>query len=121
MLKETIRHYNFRNCIDATSQCFGCICEILDFWWPNDAPNCLKKEIVRAMGKKEQKEDEVQKDAETQIPESGEKEDITQTSAQAQIDSKELEGHSSNPLCSQTTFVVFLISVMMLFLLLKFK
>ena len=118
MLKEIISHCNFRNCIDATSQCFGCICEILDFWWPNDAPNCMKKEIVRAMGKKEQKEVEVQKDAETQIPESGENEDITQTSAQ--IDSKELEGHLFNPICFQTTVVVFMISVMILFLL-KFK
>ena len=91
----------------------------MDFWWPNDAPNCLKKEIVRAMGKKEQKEDdEVQKDAETQIPESGENEDTTQRSAQ--IDSKELEGQLFNPISFQTTFVVFLISVMMLFLF-KFK
>ena len=38
-----------RNCIDATSQCFGCICEVLDLWWPKDAPNCFKKEIVRVM------------------------------------------------------------------------
>ena len=91
----------------------------MDFWWPNDAPNCLKKEIVRAMGKKEQKEDdEVQKDAETQIPESGENEDITQRSAQN--DSKELEGDLFSPISFQTAFVVFLISVMMLFLF-KFK
>ena len=42
-----------RNCVDATSQCLGCICEVLDFWWPKDAPNCFKKEIIRVINKEE--------------------------------------------------------------------
>ena len=29
------------------SECYPCICEILDYWWPDDAPNCFKKEIQR--------------------------------------------------------------------------
>ena len=41
----------FRNCIDATSLCFDCICEVLDYWWAKDAPNCYKKEIVKLMEK----------------------------------------------------------------------
>ena len=35
-----------KNCIDATSVCYNCICEVLDYWWSKDAPNCFKKEIV---------------------------------------------------------------------------
>ena len=42
-----------RNCVDATSQCLGCICEVLDFWWPKDAPNCFKKEIIRVINNEE--------------------------------------------------------------------
>ena len=37
---------NFIN-IFTGSECYPCICEILDFWWPDDAPNCFKKEIQK--------------------------------------------------------------------------
>ena len=115
-----------RNCIDATSQCFGCICEILDFWWPKDAPNCLKKEIVRAMSKKERVDDEVKKDVETQTPEASENEDDTQIQASGNDDNDHLvseerggrEEISSYPFSIQTTLVILLISVM---LFLKFQ
>ena len=30
------------------SECYDCICEILDFWWPDDSPNCLKKEMQKS-------------------------------------------------------------------------
>lgn len=54
------------NCIDATSQCLDAFVRSWIFWWPKDAPNCLKKEIVRAMSKREQEDDEVQeRDVET--------------------------------------------------------
>ena len=114
-MRVIFSHCIVRNCIDATSQCFGCICEILDFWWPNDAPNCLKKEIVRVMSKKEQEEDEVKKDVETQTLKSGENEDVAQTSAPN--DSKDMEG---NLFYVQTTCLLLLIPVMILFLM-KFQ
>ena len=46
-----------RNCIDASSQCFGCICEVLDTWWPADAPNCFKKKLIRALDEKHAEDD----------------------------------------------------------------
>ncbi|TRY78281.1 hypothetical protein TCAL_08763 [Tigriopus californicus] len=36
-----------KNTIELGSECFGCICEIFDYWWPDDAPNCFKKEIQK--------------------------------------------------------------------------
>ena len=86
----------------------------MDFWWPNDAPNCLKKEVVRVMSKKEQEEDEVKKDVETQTLKSGENEDIAQTSAQ--IDSKEKDGNPFYLTYVQTTCLLLLIPMMILFL-----
>ena len=116
--KSNLQYCIVRNCIDATSQCFGCICEILDFWWPSDAPNCLKKEVVRVMSKKEQEEDEVKKDVETQTLKSDENEDIAQTSAQN--DSSDIEGNPFYPTYVQTTCLLLLIPLMILFLM-KFQ
>ena len=116
-------HRIVRNCIDATSQCFGCICEILDFWWPTDAPNCLKKEIVRAMSKKKQQEDEVMKDVGTQTSESGDNEDITQTpdnDVPEEMEGKEENVPSYPTKNAQTTFMLLVISVIML-LMMKMK
>eukprot|EP00095_Tigriopus_kingsejongensis_P007667 maker-scaffold156_size297567-snap-gene-0.22 protein:Tk07667 transcript:maker-scaffold156_size297567-snap-gene-0.22-mRNA-1 annotation:"GL10978" len=39
-----------KNTIELGSECLGCICEIFDYWWPNDAPNCFKKEIQKITG-----------------------------------------------------------------------
>ena len=50
-----------RNCIDATSQCYGCVCEVLDYWWQSDAPNCYQKEIVSLMQETEIPKEEVAK------------------------------------------------------------
>ena len=36
-----------KGAIELGSECYPCICEILDYWWPDDAPNCFKKEIQR--------------------------------------------------------------------------
>ena len=36
-----------KNTIELGSECYPCICEIIDFWWPDDAPNCFKKEIQK--------------------------------------------------------------------------
>ena len=36
-----------KNTIELGSECYPCICEIVDFWWPDDAPNCFKKEIQK--------------------------------------------------------------------------
>lgn len=36
-----------KNTIELGSECLGCICEIFDYWWPDDAPNCFKKEIQK--------------------------------------------------------------------------
>lgn len=41
-----------KNALELKSDCFGCVCEIIDTWWPEDAPNCFKKEI-RTITKKE--------------------------------------------------------------------
>ena len=59
----------FRNCIDATSQCFGCICEVLDFWWPKDAPNCYRKQIVTLMEDPIPDDQDATSDASTQTDE----------------------------------------------------
>ena len=67
------------------------------------------------MSKKEQEEDEVKKDVETQTLKSGENEDVAQTSAQN--DSKDMEG---NLFYVQTTCLLLLIPVMILFLM-KFQ
>ena len=36
-----------KGAVELGSECYPCICEILDYWWPDDAPNCFKKEIQR--------------------------------------------------------------------------
>ena len=36
-----------------SSECYGCVCEIFDVWWPDDAPNCFKKEISKITKKKD--------------------------------------------------------------------
>ena len=90
----------------------------MDFWWPSDAPNCLKKEVVRVMSKKEQEEDEFKKDVETQTLKSDENEDIAQTSAQN--DSSDIEGNPFYPTYVQTTCLLLLIPLMILFLM-KFQ
>ena len=66
----------FRNCIDATSQCFGCICEVLDVWWPKDAPNCYRKEIVRAMTEKEETNESIDIGVQTNMESEGAKENV---------------------------------------------
>ena len=70
------------------------------------------------MSKKEQEEDEVKKDVETQTLKSDENEDIAQTSAQ--IDLKEKEGNPFYLTYVQTTCFLLLIPVMILFLM-KFQ
>ena len=32
-----------KNALGLKTDCFGCVCEIFDMWWPEDAPNCFKK------------------------------------------------------------------------------
>lgn len=36
-----------KGAIELGSECHPCICEIMDYWWPDDAPNCFKKEIQK--------------------------------------------------------------------------
>ncbi len=36
-----------KDAIDLGTECYPCVCEILDYWWPDDAPNCFKKEIQK--------------------------------------------------------------------------
>ena len=57
IINDILTTFRLRNCIDASSQCFGCICEVLDIWWPSDAPNCFKKELIRALDERDAKID----------------------------------------------------------------
>ena len=41
-----------KNAIDLGGECYPCVCEILDYWWPDDAPNCFKKEITKITNSK---------------------------------------------------------------------
>ena len=78
------------------------------------------------MSKKEQEDDEVKKDVETQTPEASENEDVTQIQAsdndgKDHLVSEERGGMEENPsyhISIQTTVVILLISVM---LFLKFQ
>ena len=40
-----------KNTLELGSECFGCVCEIFDVWWPDDAPNCFKKELKKIVGR----------------------------------------------------------------------
>ena len=48
-----------KGAIELGSECYPCVCEVIDALWPDDAPNCFKKEIkhiregMRAMGEME--------------------------------------------------------------------
>lgn len=53
-----------KNAIELGSECYPCVCEILDFWWPDDAPNCFKKEIQKITGTKTTNEKDVATEAE---------------------------------------------------------
>jgi len=48
-----------KNALELKGECFGCVCEIIDLWWPQDAPNCYKKEIrkIKEKGKEEKKDE----------------------------------------------------------------
>ena len=75
------------------------------------------------MSKKEQEDDEVKKDVETQTPEASENEDVTQIQASDNDDkdhlvSKERDGREENPsyhisIQTTATVVILLISVML--------
>ena len=34
-----------KGAIELGSECYPCVCEVIDALWPDDAPNCFKKEI----------------------------------------------------------------------------
>ena len=36
-----------KGAIELGSECYPCVCEVIDALWPNDAPNCFKKEISK--------------------------------------------------------------------------
>ena len=45
--------------IELGSECLPCICEIVDYWWPDDAPNCFKKEIQKMTETQEPQNEEL--------------------------------------------------------------
>ncbi len=47
MQKRNILKFIFLGAIELSSECYPCICEVIDYWWPDDAPNCFKKEIQK--------------------------------------------------------------------------
>ena len=36
-----------KGAIELGSECYACVCEVIDALWPDDAPNCFKKEISK--------------------------------------------------------------------------
>ena len=36
-----------KGAIELGSECYPCVCEVIDALWPDDAPNCFKKEISK--------------------------------------------------------------------------
>ena len=56
-----------KNTIELGSECYPCICEIIDFWWPNDAPNCFKKEIQKITETQESQNEESIIDQKTEL------------------------------------------------------
>ena len=36
-----------KGAIELGSECYPCVCEVLDTLWPDDAPNCFKKELAK--------------------------------------------------------------------------
>ena len=36
-----------KGAIELGSECYPCVCEVIDTLWPDDAPNCFKKEISK--------------------------------------------------------------------------
>jgi len=50
-----------KGAIELGSECSPCICEIVDYWWPDDAPNCFKKEIQKMTETQEPQNEELNK------------------------------------------------------------
>ena len=36
-----------KGAIELGSECYPCVCEVINALWPDDAPNCFKKEISK--------------------------------------------------------------------------
>ena len=64
---KIIFNFSFLFSLELGSECYPCICEIVDYWWPDDAPNCFKKEIQKITENQLPQNEEEVKEVKTEL------------------------------------------------------